>query len=141
MKSQILLIAGLLLVPCFAVDARVQAAKADEQVIAEGCECLPMHTPMLEKVSSQCSVEEKAPAQCFRVEKVHKTTDVYKIPSHCKRCCTITDENGSRPCNCGETLSCGCKKECTCQKPAAKCEKPAAKCEKCHEHRCHTCPK
>ena len=122
MKSQILVIAGLLLVP-FAVRA------AAEVQVSEGCECLTMHTPMLEKVATQCSVEEKAPEHCFKVEKIAKTTDLYKIPSHCNRCCTITDENGSRPCGCGEGLSCPCQKACPKKCCAPKCHKP--RCNKC----------
>lgn len=122
MKIQTLLVAGLLLVPCFASQAKVVVA-ADEPVIAEGCECLAMPTPMLEKISSQCSIEEKAPAACVKVEKVQKTTDVYRIPSHCKRCCTITDENGTRPCGCGESTCC------------------PKKCDKCTRPHCNRCSK
>lgn len=118
MKIQILLVAGLLLVPAFAVKARAEAVAGE----CAACECLVMPAPTLEKVSSQCSVEEKAPAQCFKVEKVQRTTDVYKIPAHCKRCCTITDENGTRPCGCGEKTCC----------PANKCEKhQRTHCNKC----------
>lgn len=129
MKFQMLVIAGLLLIPCFA-RADVKVIPADEPVITEGCECLPMPTPCLEKVASQCSVEEKAPAHCFKVEKIQKTTDLYKIPSHSHRCCTITDENGTRPCGCGEGLCCPCKKECP-----KRCE------PKCCKPRCHKCCK
>ena len=128
MKSQILIIAGLLLIPCFSSKAEMNVV-ADEPAMTEGCECLAMPTPMLEKVASQCSVEEKAPAHCFKVEKIQKTTDLYKIPSHSHRCCTITDENGTRPCGCGEGLACPCKKECP-RKCAPKCCKP--RCHKCN---------
>ena len=122
MKFQSLLIAALVLVPCFAL-AEVAVAE-----VQEGCECLVMPTPTLEKVASQCSLEEHAPAHCFKIEKIQKTTDLYKIPSHSKRCCTITDENGTRPCGCGEGLCCPCKKECP-----KKCE---PKCPRTHCNRC-----
>ncbi len=116
MKFQSLLIAGLLLIPYCA--ARAEAEVVNEPA-TEGCECLPMPCPMLEKVSSQCSVEEKSPAHCFKVEKIQKTTDLYRIAPHTRRCCTITDEeNGTRPCGCGEGLSCPrkCEPKC-CPRP------------------------
>ena len=141
MKFQILVISGLLLsVACFNANAHMTKV-CDEPAVQEVCDCpcLPMPTPCLEKCATQCSVEEKAPAHCFKVEKVQKTTDLYKIPSHSHRCCTITDENGTRPCGCGEGIC--CKKECPkkcepkCCKP--RCEKKCcpAKCEK----KCHKC--
>lgn len=130
MKFQMLVIAGLLLIPCFVAQAKVEVSNENEPMMSEGCDCLPMPTPCLEKVASQCSVEEKAPAHCFKVEKIQKTTDLYRIPSHSRRCCTITDENGTRPCDCNECLSCPCKKECP-----SKCE------PKCCRPRCHKCCK
>ena len=130
MKSQILLIAGLLLTPCFVSQAKMDAVK-DEPIMTENaeCECLAMPTPMLEKVATKCSVVEKAPAHCFKVEKIVTTDEVYRIPSHSKCACTITDENGSRPC-CGESIGCPCKKECpkTCE-------------PKCHKTHCKRCNK
>lgn len=119
MKFQTLLIAGLLLIPCFAARAENEVV-VNEPAVAEGCECLVMPAPMLEKVSSQCSVEEKAPAHCFKVEKIQKTTDLYKIAPHTRRCCTITDENGTRPCGCGEGLCCPSCEKCP-KKCAPKC--------------------
>lgn len=90
--------------------------EADEKDEGPAAECLVLHTPVLEKVASQCTVEEKAPAHCFKVERIQKTVDLYKIPSHSYRNCTVTDENGTRPCNQNECLTCpskkGCKKSC-----------------------------
>ncbi len=133
MKFQVIVFYGLLLsVSCLMAKADKCAPLCDEPTVQEVCDCpcLPMPTPCLEKCATQSSVEEKAPAHCFKVEKVQKTTDLYKIPSHSHRCCTITDENGTRPCGCGESLCSPCKKEC-----APKCGKP--RCEKkCCKSRC-----
>ena len=115
----------------------------NEPTMTEECECLAMPTPMLEKVATKCSVHETHPNACIKVEKVVTTEDLYKIPGHAKRCCTITDENGTRPC-CGEGLKCECKKECP-KKECPKCEKPERKHACCsvkepvkHEKKC--CP-
>jgi hypothetical protein len=116
MKIQSLLIAGLILVPCFAANAKVTKAH-EGPVVTEGAECLAMPTPMMEKVSTRCSVHETAPAQCFTIKKVVETDETYKIPGACVRQCSVTDENGTHPC--------GCEKPCACKT----------------EHRCNRCAK
>lgn len=121
MKFQSLLIAGLLLVPFFA------NAKTEVTENAEGCECLTLPTPMLEKVSTRCSVKCDCPSTCFKVCKTVNTVDTYRIPSECQNCCTITDENGTHPC---------CEKPCC----PAKCEKRCCPREKCCPRRhCNRC--
>lgn len=104
-----LLAVGMLLVGIQSL-ARVEIDDQDEQTPA--AECLVMHTPVLEKVSSQCTVEEKAPAHCFKVHKIQRTVDLYKIPAHSYRNCTVTDENGTRSCQGSECLTCPSKKSC-----------------------------
>ena len=144
MKFQILAVSALLLSGSCLM-AHHTMVKDSEPMMQESaeCECLAMPTPMLEKVATKCSVVEKAPAHCFKVEKVVTTDEVYRIPSHSKHACTISDENGTRPC-CGETIGCGCKKECP-KKECPKCEKPERKHACCsvkepvkHEKKC--CP-
>ena len=120
MKIQSLLIAGLLLVPAFAVQAKAKVVKQTEpavEVVTENAgECLVLPTPMMEKVSSKCKVDCNCPSTCFKVCKTVTTEDTYRIPSECKRSCTVTDENGTRPC----------------------CERPACptKCERCPRRCC-----
>lgn len=129
MKFNYLVIA-LLLVPCFSVRAEEAVAMTDDACM---CECLPMFTPSIEKVKQQCSVQEYAPAHCFKVEKIQKTVDYYKINDHSRSCCTITDENGTRPCKCNECVCPSIEKCC-----APRCEhKCAPKCEP----KCNKCPK
>ncbi len=131
MKFQVLALSSLMLGASFCL-----MAKQGTPVVADDgnecvCECLPMPCPMLEKVSSQCSVEEKLPAHCFKVEKVQKTTDLYKIAPHSRRCCTITDENGTRPCGCEKVKCSPCKPRCprpACRPCEPRCCKP--RCEK-----------
>jgi len=130
MKFQVLALSGLMLGASFCMMAKHEAPVVAEDGNECVCECLPMPCPMLEKVSSQCSVEEKAPAHCFKVEKVQKTTDLYKIAPHSRRCCTITDENGTRPCGC-DTVKCS-----PCE---PRCPRPACRpCEPRREKKC--CP-
>jgi hypothetical protein len=125
MKIQSLLIAGMLLVPCFVVNAksRVTHEEPATNEIAQteencGCECLALPTPMLEKVSSKCSVKCNCPSTCFQVCKTVSTTYTYRIPSNCQKCCQITDDKGTRPC---------CEKTCS------------VKCDKCPRRHCNHC--
>jgi hypothetical protein len=122
MKFQSLLIAGLLLVPCFAANATRVAKAYGEETVAENAECLALPNPMMEKVSSTCKVKCNCPSTCFKVCKTITQEDVYRIPSECKNSCTITDENGTHPC---------CEKTCC----PAKCERE----HKTHAHRCNRC--
>jgi len=156
MKFQVLALSGLMLGASFCLTAKNEAPVVADDANECMCECLPMPCPVLEKCASQCSVEEKAPAHCFKVEKIQKTTDLYKIAPHSRRCCTITDENGTRPCGCGDGLKCSscdkCQKKCEpkcCPRPACRpcepkacaprCEKkccPVKRERKCHRNHC-----
>jgi hypothetical protein len=136
MKFQVLALSGLMLgfSLCLTAGNKAKVIHNDSDECA--CECLPMPCPVLEKCSSQCSVEEKMPAHCFKVEKVQKTTDLYKIAPHSRRCCTITDENGTRPCGCGDELKC---RPCEPKRCAPRCEKkccPVRSERKCRRNRC-----
>lgn len=136
MKFQFLAVA-LLLVPCFVVRAVEEAAVVEDDACA--CECLAMHTPTINKVAQRCSVQEYAPTHCFQVEKFVKTIDYYKIDNHSRSCCTVTDENGTRPCGCNEVVcstieKCGAPKCCK-----QRCE--ATSCRKCHESPCKCAPR
>jgi hypothetical protein len=133
MKFQSLLIAGLLLVPCFVANAKVTVTSDNQEPMytevtqgAEGCECLALPTPMLEKVSTRCSVKCNCPSTCFQVCKTVNTVDTYKIPSNCNNCCTITDENGTRDCS---ERPCPVKCEKTCR----------TRCERRCPRRCNRC--
>lgn len=137
MKFQGIIIAALLLVPCLAL-------RADDEGACD-CPCLPMFSPCMEKVSQQCSVQEYAPAHCFKVEKIQKTVDFYKINDHSRCCSTITDENGTRDCNCNEVCCSTIEKKCApkCCKPSCEvkcapkcCKKPCCKKPCCKKERC-----
>lgn len=91
------------------------------EVLIDECKDLP--APCLEKLGSECSVEEQAPGACIKRTRVERYTDVYRIPPHYARNCVRCDENGCRPCDCCP-LKCPCTPKC------------APKCCPKHHHDC-----